>query len=189
MNHQIIAKLAGNNVALGSAVYFFKLQPVTDADTPWKLSVFDGQSYQTQPQQEAFDVEFISDVSGVENVLSQAALNIVRNRQQCIFVVEFEQQDGQQGDWRFWKKGIYISAAENPYEYNIEAEIVNQGKALVLYIDSVKTTTESDALYQGSESLDFRFTAIRLNKAFGGTFDKVYYSQDPIIRVKRPPGV
>ena len=192
VNSEVIldAKKDVGGFTLGSTVNFFQLFPCTTT-TPWKMTRFNGEEYKNiEDVEEIFTVNFkISD--NIINAISGIGVQGKKKRlelellQSAIFIVDIpDVKESPEDDWCFSGKGITLSDSEDNPEYSIQSQVKNQGKTLVITIDKVRYSNDSNDL-QKQTVLCFRFIAICLNKKSGGELDKVYYSQDPRIGVRR----
>lgn len=209
VNSEVIldAKKDVGGFTLGSTVNFFQLFPCTTT-TPWKMTRFNGEEYKNiEDVEEIFTVNFkISD--NIINAISGIGVQGKKKRlelellQSAIFIVDIpDVKESPEDDWCFSGKGITLSDSEDNPEYSIQSQVKNQGKTLVITIDKVRYSNdlqENDLQKNDLQKNDlqendlqertvlcFRFIAIYLNKKSGGELDKVYYSQDPRIGVRR----
>ena len=205
VNSEVIldAKKDVGGFTLGSTVNFFQLFPCTTTTTPWKMTRFNGEEYKNiEDVEETFTVNFkISD--NIINAISGIGVQGKKKRlelellQSAIFIVDIpDVKESPEDDWCFSGKGITLSDSEDNPEYSIQSQVKNQGKTLVITIDKVRYSNdlqENDLQKNDLQKNDlqertvlcFRFIAIYLNKKSGGELDKVYYSQDPRIGVRR----
>ena len=205
VNSEVIldAKKDVGGFTLGSTVNFFQLFPCTTTTTPWKMTRFNGEEYKNiEDVEETFTVNFkISD--NIINAISGIGVQGKKKRlelellQSAIFIVDIpDVKESPEDDWCFSGKGITLSDSEDNPEYSIQSQVKNQGKTLVITIDKVRYSNdlqENDLQENDLQENDlqertvlcFRFIAIYLNKKSGGELDKVYYSQDPRIGVRR----
>jgi hypothetical protein len=188
----IDAKKGVGGFTLGSTVNFFQLSPCTTTTTPWKMTRFNGKKYKNiEDVEKVFTVNFkISDhiinALGDIGVQEKKKLLELELLQSAIFIVDIPDviespEDNCSNDWCFSGKGITLSDSDDNPEYSIQSQVKNQGKTLVITINKVRYTNDS----KKQTVLGFRFIAICLNKNSGGELDKVYYSQDPRIGVRR----
>ncbi len=180
---------------LGSTVNLFQLYPTTTM-IPWKIERFNGAEYQEiEDVEEVFSVDFktsgnlanknINALNDID-VLLQKKLLELELLQSTIFIIDipdvvYSPEDDSSNDWGFSGKGITLSDSEDNPEYSIQSQVKNQGKTLVITVNKVRETNN----LQEQAVLSFRFIAICLNKNSGGELNKVYYSQDPRIGVRR----
>ena len=183
-----IIEVQDNNgeYTMGSTVNFFRLYPNTSPDKPWGISYYkEGDYVNVTPEEDSpFQVEFLSTLPEALAGVSANAKQALLAQQSTVFIVDIMSDSN--NDWRFWQDGIIWTEEQNYYQYKITTERRNQGKTLVLTIcNVVPTVTSLEGVDE--DALDFRFSAIRFNPQAGGSLDQVFYSQDPIIVVKRPP--
>jgi len=96
--------------------------------------------------------------------------------QKLVLIIDLQQSKNEL--WQFYGDGIVFIDQPLASQLNVQTEIKNQGKRLVLTIDKVA---------EGLDNIDLkmRYVASRINLTKGAGKLKVYYSQDPSISVGR----
>lgn len=183
--------LNDNSISIGSTAQYFKLTPSADLDTKWKISYLKTKGKKAEfidvtDTFSDFKINFSSEVPSAINFIPSSSKQALLAKQEAIFVIDIE-DCSENYDWRFYDQGIIVSVAENPYQYDLETQVINSGKSLLITISNVTTTSSQliDEPESNCDLLGFRFTAIHLNKRGGGTLNQVFYSQDPRIVLNR----
>lgn len=179
------------SINLGSTVQYFTLKPSADPDTNWGLkylNLTDSEAELVDVTSGGFDsfkVHFSSKLPSQLKSFPIETQQAILAKQEAIFIVDIEDCSNSY-DWRFYKDGLIMSLAENPFQYDISTQVVNSGKTLIITISNVtQTNSSNEAVYSDSDVVDFRFTATRFNKNGGGKLNEVFYSQDPRIVLNR----
>lgn len=179
------------SINLGSTVQYFTLKPSADPDTTWNMKYLNLNDSEaelvdiTSDEFDCFKVYFSSKLPSQFTPFSIATQQAILAKQEAIFIVDIEDCSDTY-DWRFYKEGLIMSLAENPFQYDISTQVVNSGKTLIIIISNVtQTNSSNEVISSDSDAVDFRFTAVRFNKNGGGTLNEIFYSQDPRIVLNR----
>lgn len=99
---------------------------------------------------------------------------IQRDLERAVVVIDMVAKD-KKGSWRFALSGVNVCATQGDQTHDIQTEIINNGRTLVVYVHS---------LALGQELINYSFVAAYTDTLSGET--SIYASKDPTIWIKRP---
>ena len=153
---------------VGSVATFFKVQP-TQGGEDWVTELVNTSTATTSLAPPLlFSFESVALPSGIQKELEPY--------QKVTLIVDLQQNDTEL--WQFYGAGVVFIDEPPASQLRVQTEIKYQGQRLVITVDNVENNLDIT-------ELAFRYIAscIDISKDAGEL--KVYYSQDPIIRVRR----
>ena len=154
---------------VGSVVTFFKVQP-TQSGENWVTELVNTSTATTSLAPSLlFQFESVDLLSGIQKELEP--------HQKVTLIIDLQQSDSEL--WQFYGAGVVFIDEPPARMLRVQTEIKYQGQRLVITVDNVESNLDIT-------ELAFRYTAscIDVSNNRAGEL-KVYYSQDPGIRIGR----
>ena len=158
--------------SVGSVATFFTVTPTTNNDNWLTKIVNTSTDIATISPELVFCFESPVSTSKIQRELEQY--------QKVVLISDLEQTETEL--WQFYGDGAVFINKPSTAKLRVQSEIKNQGKRLVITIDNVANNLVDDLK---DVDLEFRYIASCINSLQGAGELKVYYSQDPKIRVRR----
>jgi len=153
---------------VGSVVTFFKVQP-TQSGEDWVTELVNTSTATASPAPSLlFQFESVDTPSGIQKELEP--------HQKVTLIVDLQQSDTEL--WQFYGAGVVFIDEPPVSQLRVQSEIKYQGQRLVITVDNVDNNLDVT-------ELAFRYIASCIDTSAGAGELKVFYSQDPIIRVRR----
>ncbi len=154
---------------VGSVVTFFKVQPTQNGEDWITELINTSTAIASLAPSLLFQFESANTPSGIQKELEP--------HQKVTLVVDLQQNETEL--WQFYGAGVVFIDEPPANQLRVQTEIKYQGQRLVITVDNVENNLDIT-------ELAFRYTASCIDVSNNGAGElKVYYSQDPGIRIGR----